>query len=132
VGAGHRLAGIGPISAEELDGEWVAVTGHRDGGVFDATIGNLFAELDVAPELVRGAPGPALYAEVAKNEVVALTTAPDALPAGVISRTLDPARALSFELLWRDEVPSRAVTAFISLASAARSTAPTRSLAAVA
>ncbi len=132
VGAGHPLTGIGPLRAEGLDREWVAVTGHRDGAVFDKTVGGLLAELGVAPELVRGAPGPALYAEVARNEVVALTTAPDALPAGVISRTLDPGRALSFELLWRDDVPSPALTAFISLAAAAQRTATTRSLAAVA
>ena len=31
VGTGHPLAGIGPVAAEELDGERIAVTGHRDG-----------------------------------------------------------------------------------------------------
>jgi DNA-binding transcriptional LysR family regulator len=132
VGAAHPLTGIGALRAEELDGEWVAVTGHRDGAVFDKAVGGLFAELDVSPELVRSPPGPALYAEVAKNEVVVVTTAPDALPAGVISRTLDPGRELSFELLWRDEVPSPALTAFIGLAETTRRTSPARTLAAVA
>src|ERR1700733_14684675 len=28
IGAGHRLAGIGPVAAQDLDGERVAVTGH--------------------------------------------------------------------------------------------------------
>jgi DNA-binding transcriptional LysR family regulator len=132
VGTGHPLAGIGPLGAEDLSGERVAVTGHRDGAAFDRAVADLFAELDVAPELVAGAPGPALYAEVARNELVAVTTAPDALPAGVISRMLAPARALSFELLWRDNVPSPALSAFINLAAGARPAASSRSLAAVA
>jgi DNA-binding transcriptional LysR family regulator len=133
VGAGHPLAGIGPLPAEELDGRWVAVTGHRDGRVFDSAVGDLLAGLGVTAELVRAVPGPGLYAAVARNEVVALTTAPGGLPAGMIARTLDPGRALSFELLWRDEAPPPSLTQFISLATAAgRTTAPIRSLAAVA
>jgi hypothetical protein len=87
----------------------------------------------VAPELVPGPPGPALLAAVAGNEVLALTTAPDALPHGVIARTLDPRRVLRFELLWRDEVASPALDGFIRAAAdnAGRPTL-TRSLAAVA
>jgi hypothetical protein len=72
----------------------------------------------VAAELMPGPPGPALHTEVAANEIVALTAAPDALPAGVLARRLDPHRQLSFELLWRDEVPSAALAEFLSLAAA--------------
>jgi DNA-binding transcriptional LysR family regulator len=71
VGTGHRLAGIGPV----------------------------LAELGVAAELVPGGPGPALNAEVAADDLVALTTTPDALPASVVARPLHPPRRLSFELL---------------------------------
>jgi hypothetical protein len=35
IGNGHRLAGIGPVPAEELDGERIAVRGGRDGAAFD-------------------------------------------------------------------------------------------------
>lgn len=133
IGSGHRLAGIGPVAAEELEGERVAVTGHRDGAAFDRTIAELLAELGVGAELVPGAPGPALNAVVAEGELVALAAAPDALPAGVMGRRLDPGRTLSFELLWRDETPSPALAEFIGLAPAGgRRPSSTRSLAAVA
>ena len=62
IGSGHRLAGIGPVAAEELEGERVAVTGHRDGAAFDRAVAELLAELGVGAELVPGAPGPALNA----------------------------------------------------------------------
>jgi DNA-binding transcriptional LysR family regulator len=133
IGTGHRLAGIGPVAAEQLDGERVAVTGHRDGAALDRAVAELFDELGVASELVPAAPGPALLATVAASEVLVLTTAPDALPAGVIARTLDPRRTLVFELLSRDETPSPALASFIDLAAATDQRPPTtRSLAAVA
>jgi DNA-binding transcriptional LysR family regulator len=133
IGAGHRLAGIGPVAAEQLDGERIAVTGHRDGAALDRAVADLFSELEVAVELVPVAPGPALHATVATSDVLALTTAPDALPTGVITRTLDPGRMLDFELLSRDETPSPALASFIGLAAAAIQRPPAiRSLAAVA
>jgi DNA-binding transcriptional LysR family regulator len=133
VGNGHRLAGIGPVAAEELDGEPIAVTGHRDGAALDRAVAELFHGLAVAPELVRAVPGPALHATVAGNEVLALTTAPDALPAGVLGRPLDCGRTLAFELLSRDETPSPALAGFIDLASGiARRPPAARALAAVA
>ncbi len=133
IGTGHRLAGIGPVAAEELDGEPIAVTGHRDGAALDRAVAELFYELGVGPQLVPAAPGPALNATVAGNEVLALTTAPEGLPAGVIARTLDPRRTLAFELLSRDETPSPALAGLIGLAAATAQRPPAiRSLAAVA
>jgi DNA-binding transcriptional LysR family regulator len=133
AGTGHPLAGIGPVAAEELEGERVAITGHRDGAAFDRTIAGLLDEFGVAAELVRSPPEPGLHAAVAANDVVALTTAPDALPAGVVARPLDPRRTLTFELLWRDEASSPALSEFVSLAAAERChQASSRSLAAVA
>jgi DNA-binding transcriptional LysR family regulator len=133
IGTGHRLTRIGPVAAEELDGERVAVTGHRDGAALDRTVADLFDDLGVDAELVPVAPGPALHATVAANEVLALTTAPDAIPAGVIVRTLNPHRTLVFELLARDETPSPPLATFIDLAAATVEWPPTaRSLAAAA
>jgi DNA-binding transcriptional LysR family regulator len=132
IGTGHPLAGIGPLAAEDLDAQRIVVTGHTDGRAFDRTIAKLFEDLGVAPELVPGPPGPALHAAVAENEVVALTTAPDALPHGVIARRLDPVRVLAFELLWRDEVAPPALTEFIRTADDAGRPNSTRPLAAVA
>ncbi len=116
VGTGHPLAGIGSLDAENLQGERIAITGHRDGAVLDRTVSDLLAELDVAAELVPGAQGPARYAAVAENEALVLTTAPEAVPPGVIVRRLEPRRTLAFELLWRDEVTSAALSELISLA----------------
>jgi DNA-binding transcriptional LysR family regulator len=133
VGTGHPLAGIGPMSAADLSGERIAVTGHRDGAVLDRAVAELLADLGVVAEFVPGAPGPASHAAVAANEVLALSTGPDGLRTGVIARRLDPHRELSFELLTRDETPSAALARFISLAADhAQPPGSTRSLAAVA
>jgi DNA-binding transcriptional LysR family regulator len=132
VGAGHRLAGIGGVDAEVLQGERIAITGHRDGAVLDRAVSDLLAELGVSAHLVPGAQGPARHAAVANNEAIVLTTAPDAVPSGVIVRRLEPQRALAFELLWRDELTSPALSELINLAAAGvrRQSAP--ALAAVA
>jgi DNA-binding transcriptional LysR family regulator len=133
VGTGHPLAGIGSVDAEDLQGERIALTGHRDGAVLDRTVSDLLAELGVAAQLVPGAQGPARHAELATNEAVVLTTAPDAVPSGVIVRRLEPRRTLAFELLWRDEVTSPALSELISLAAVnVPRPSSTRALAAVA
>jgi DNA-binding transcriptional LysR family regulator len=132
IGTGHPLAGIGPIAAGELEGERIAVTGHRDGAAFDNAVGNVLADLGVTAEMVPGVPWPALHGAVAGNDLVALTTAPDSLPAGVISRRLDPRRMLAFELLWRDEAPLPALSGFVDAAAAYGPRQPSTRLAAVA
>jgi DNA-binding transcriptional LysR family regulator len=133
VGTGHPLAGIGPLSAHELEGERVAVTGHRDGAAFDSAVAELLVDLGAAAELVPAGPGPAVHPVVAANDVVALTTAPDRALGPVIARTLDPPRTLSFELLWRDEAQAPALAEFVRLAAAsAERELPARALAAIA
>jgi DNA-binding transcriptional LysR family regulator len=133
VGTGHPLAGIGAVNAEDLHGQRIAVTGHRDGAVLDRTVSDLFAELNVAAQLVPGAQGPARHAAVAENKAVVLTTAPDTVPSGVIVRRLEPRRTLAFELLWRDEMTSPALSELISLAAVdVKRHSSTRALAAVA
>jgi DNA-binding transcriptional LysR family regulator len=132
IGTGHRLGGIGPLVAEALDGERIAVTGHRDGAAFDRTVAQLLAGLGVTAELVPAAPGPALNAEVAAHDVLALTTTPDAIPAGLVIRPLNPQKTLSFELLTRDEPPSPALGEFIGLTASSPGYRLMRPLAAVA
>jgi DNA-binding transcriptional LysR family regulator len=124
VGTSHRLAGIGPVAAAELEDERVAVTGHRDGVVIDRAVTDLFDELGVRPQPARTQTGLALHAAIAANELAALTTAPDALPPGVLARRLAPARTLSFELLWRDEALPPALRRFVSVATDLARTAP--------
>jgi hypothetical protein len=71
---------------------------------------------------------------VVRGDALALTTAPDALPPGVLARPLDPPRRLAFDLLRRDERPSPAVSEFVRVASklAARRRLPHRALTTVA
>jgi DNA-binding transcriptional LysR family regulator len=132
VGTGHPLAGIGPIAADDLEGERIVVTGHREGAVFDRAVSRLLAELGVAAQLVPGAQGPARHAAIINNEAVALTIRPEANPGGVIVRPLEPRRTLAFELLWADKMRSAALSALIGVAAAGVRPAPTRTLAAVA
>ena len=133
VGAGHPLAGIGSVDAEDLHGERIAITGHRDGAILDRTVSDLLAELGVSAQLVPGAQGPARHAAVAQNQAVVLTTAPDPVPSGVIVRRLEPGRTLAFELLWRDELTPPGLSELISLATVdVRPQSSTRPLAAVA
>jgi len=117
VGTGHPLAGLGAADAQDLQGEQIVVTGHRDGAVLDRSVSDLLRDLDVTAQLVSGAQGPARHAAIANNEAVALTTAPDPVPSGVIVRRLEPRRSLAFELLWRHEVASPALSELISLAA---------------
>lgn len=130
IGSRHRLAGAGPLATMALHGEPIALTGHRDDAVHDAAVTELLAEFGVVAEYAPGIPGPAVPAAVAENEVIALTTMPDPLPAGVHARRLEPRRTLGFELLWRSEVPSAALAGLLSVA--AGGTNQRRALAAVA
>jgi DNA-binding transcriptional LysR family regulator len=134
MGEEHRLAGTGPVAAQDLRGETIAITGHRDGAGYDRVVASLLGELGVTAALVPGAPGSALYRAVGRSEAIALTTAPEALPDGVLARPLHPARRLHFELLWRDETPSSALSELVRITTESLDTAPRkgRALSAVA
>jgi len=134
VGTSHPLAGKGPLAVDQLHGEWVAVTGHPDGAGYDRAVTEMLDAFSVTAELRPGAPGPALHASVVAGEAIALTTAPQNLHPDVMVRRLDPRLTLSFNLLWRDETPSAAVSEFVRIAAASvpRRPAVSRPLAAVA
>jgi DNA-binding transcriptional LysR family regulator len=134
VGKSHRLADVGPLAAHDLNGEQIAITAHRDGAGYDRAVADLLSELGVVATLVRTAPGPGSQSAVADGSALALTTAPEAFNAEVIACPLDPARALAFELLWRDETPSPALSELIRVAAESVERGPSnrRPLAAVA
>jgi len=133
MGAGHPLAGLGPLAAADLEGARIALAGHRDAAAIDRAVVDVLTDLGVTADLVPGAPWPALHGAIAGNEILALTTAPEAVPSRVISRRLEPRRTLSFELSWRDDAPSAASAALADLAAAHAERRPqTRALAAVA
>ena len=51
VGTSHPLAGIGPLSADHLHHQRVAVTGHRDGAGYDRAIAEVLDDFGVTAEL---------------------------------------------------------------------------------
>jgi DNA-binding transcriptional LysR family regulator len=115
---GHRLGRPGPISAHELDGERIVVTGHRDGAGCDREVTDLLKGLGVDAELQPGGPGPALYSAVTAGDAVALTTAAAAPGDDVLVRPLEPPRRVHYALLWRDETPAPALAELIRAAEA--------------
>ena len=119
VGGGHRLARPGALHAEDLRGEPMVVTGHRDGAGYDRAVAETLTDLGVSPVLLlRGGPGPALYAAVAAGAALALSTASTATGHALIARPLEPMRCVRFALLWRDETPAPALRALIRAAEA--------------
>jgi DNA-binding transcriptional LysR family regulator len=124
IGKGHRLAGIGPLSASDLSHERILVTGHRDGTAYDRAVADLLEDLEVPATLVRSGIVPAMHHAVAEGDAVVLTTAPAAIPAGVLVRPLEPERRLPFALIWRDETPSPALAEFVRIAAESVRSAP--------
>jgi len=119
AGPDHPFAGsVGPVPAEDLDGEVVIVTGHRDGAAYDRAVAETLADLGATPELQPGGPGPALFDRVACSQATALTTTPDVPVGGMVVRPLDTARAVEFALLSLDETPAPAIEEFIEVAKA--------------
>jgi DNA-binding transcriptional LysR family regulator len=129
VAPAHRLAKPGPISAVELGGEPIVVTGHRDGAGYDRAVFELLDGLGVSPKLVPGGPGPALHAAVNAGEALALGSA--TMP-GLMARTLTPSRRMRFALIWRDDTPSPPLRELIASAQTAIPPLPLRELEAVA
>jgi DNA-binding transcriptional LysR family regulator len=112
AGPAHRLSGAGPLPWSALDGEDIAVSGHRDDMQYERAVVAALEELAVDARLVPS--GPALDAAVARGDAVLLTTSPPALGIGSCARALDPPRALAFALLWRQESLSPTLEAFIA------------------
>jgi hypothetical protein len=87
-------------------------------------VADVLGELGVSAAMMRSAPGPALYRSIARGEAIALTTAPMALPCGVLARPLNTPREVPFELLWRGETPSPALAEFVRVAAVSSGDAP--------
>jgi DNA-binding transcriptional LysR family regulator len=122
--AGHRLGRPEPIAACDLEGEQIVVTGHRDGAAYDRAVTELLGSLGVTCGLLRGGPGPALYAAVTAGDALALTTAPAAAVHGLHVRPLEPARRVRIALLWREGAPTPALRRLIRLAENAPAPLP--------
>lgn len=117
VGRSHRLAGLGPVVAGELEGEELLVCGHRDGAAYDAVVAGLLDGAGVAYSEQRGGWGSDFLGAVAKGRALAVTTPGSISRGDVHCRELRPAQRLAFDLVWREGTPSPALSAFLSLAS---------------
>jgi DNA-binding transcriptional LysR family regulator len=118
VGPGHRLARPGPVAADELHGEQIVATGHRDGAGYDRAVAEMLGDLRVTFVPRRGGPGPSLLAAVTEGKALMLTTPAGAATRELIVRPLQPIRLVGFELSCRDETPSPAVAELIRAAQA--------------
>ncbi|HTQ69077.1 MAG TPA: LysR family transcriptional regulator [Solirubrobacteraceae bacterium] len=116
VGRGHKLAGEGSLAPEDLQGQEVIVTGHRDGLGYDRAVSETLTGLGLTAALRPGGPGPALMADVIAGNAVALGTAACTTDPGLMSRTLESVPALGFRLLWQVETPQPALAELIRLA----------------
>jgi DNA-binding transcriptional LysR family regulator len=117
VGLGHRLAVPGPIGPDELHGEPILTTGHRDGAGHDRAVAELLSGFGVTVVPHRGGPGPALYAAVEAGHAIALSTGAAAIGRQLFARPLEPTRQLRFALLSREETPAPALAEFIRAAA---------------
>src|SRR3954470_19915671 len=119
AGPDHRLAGsVAPVAADDLDGEAMMVTGHRDGAAYDRAVAETLAELGATLELRPGGPGPALFGGVACGEAIGLTTTPEVAAGGIVVRPVDVAPTVEFALLSRNETRAPALETFIGAAEA--------------
>jgi DNA-binding transcriptional LysR family regulator len=116
VARGHQLAVEGSVAVEELDGQAIAVTGHRDGAAYDRAVASVLTDAGIAPELESAGAGSALHAAVAAGRALALTTAPGLAAGALVARELEPERPVEFALYWRDETPAPALQHFIRAA----------------
>jgi DNA-binding transcriptional LysR family regulator len=114
VGSPHRLSDDGPLAWQELEGQELAVSGHRDEETCTRAVAEVLDEQGVTAVLLRCGPDPALGAAVACGDALAVATAPSSLALGVTARPLEPLRTLAFELLWRDEARSPALEELIA------------------
>jgi DNA-binding transcriptional LysR family regulator len=118
VGAEHRLAGTGPVSMSELEGEEVMVTGHRDGAAFDSAAAGVLRAAGVSHSTRSGGWGPSMFGRVADGRAVAVTTLPSIDRPGVLARELEPRQAMPFALVWRAHSPSPPLLELIRVAAA--------------
>jgi len=117
VGPDHRLAGTGPVTVEELDGEELVTSGHRDGAAFDSAIADMLAVVGVSCSECRGGWGSSFLTAVATGRAVAVTTPCSVNRAEVRCRRLEPQQTMSFELVWLADTPSPPLAALLAVAS---------------
>jgi DNA-binding transcriptional LysR family regulator len=123
----HRLARCERITADDLDGELVAVTGERGGASYDRLVGGLLSSLGVRHRLRPSGYGPAMFAPVHGGIAIALV--PDSgLDADrrIATRPLDPVSTFRFELVWPAGVGSAVLDAFVESCQGAVMNAATR------
>jgi DNA-binding transcriptional LysR family regulator len=116
----HPLAAREAITARDLQGAVVAVSGERGGASYDGVVAELLRSRGIDHELLAAGYGPAMLAPVRAGTAVALIPFCGADPdRGLASRALDPAATFRFELVWQEGVTSGVLAGFIEAATAA-------------
>jgi DNA-binding transcriptional LysR family regulator len=123
----HPLAAHRAITAHDLQGAVVAVSGQRGGRSYDRTVAELLHSLGVDHRLLPAGYGPAMLAPVRAGTAVALVPSCGSAPdRGLALRALEPASMFRFELIWDEGATSRLLTGFVEAATTAVAAVPAR------
>jgi DNA-binding transcriptional LysR family regulator len=115
----HRLAACEQLTARDLDGQVVAVSGDRGAAKYDGLVRGLLHGLCVRHDLLPAGYGPALLAPVLSGAAVALVPASAGPPArDVVLRPLEPASSFRFELARPAGVTSAVLDGFADTCTA--------------
>jgi DNA-binding transcriptional LysR family regulator len=110
----HPLARRARITASDLDGEVVAVSGERDGATYDRLVKGLLDSLGVRHRVRPSGYGPALLAAVQAGGAIALVPASGVeADRRIATRPFDPPSTFRFELVWPAGVNSAVLEAFV-------------------
>jgi DNA-binding transcriptional LysR family regulator len=118
----HAMADKERITAADLDGHVVAVSGDRGGVSYDRLVDGLLTSFGVRFDLLHAGYGPAMLAPVRSGAAVALTTGGVDGRGDVVLRPLEPAATFRFDVAWRSGDVPPALEGFLETA---RSTAAT-------
>jgi DNA-binding transcriptional LysR family regulator len=107
MGRRHAMARKDIITAADLDGHLVVVSGDRGGESYDRLVDRLLTSLDVRFDLLRSGYGPAMLGPVRSGDAIALTTGGVDAGDDVVLRRLEPPATFRFDLAWRPgDVPA--------------------------
>jgi DNA-binding transcriptional LysR family regulator len=118
----HPIAARERVTAADLDGQAIAVSGDRGAARYDRVVGGLLESLGIRYRLLPSGYGPAMLSPVRSGAAIALTTSGVETDGDIVERPLNPPAEFGFELAWRSGERSGAIAAFVdnALKTAAR------------
>ncbi|HVP02111.1 MAG TPA: LysR substrate-binding domain-containing protein [Solirubrobacteraceae bacterium] len=111
----HRLARHERICAGDLDGVVVAVSGERDGSIYDGRVSCILETLGVRHRLQASGYGPAMLTPVHAGSAIAVVASGSVDPGPrVVLRPLEQAPTFRFEVACSSRIASPVVDAFVA------------------